>query len=55
MNKLLLKKDIIKIQNLDLEKIKDLVLYYQISSTTEDRKINKITKNIIFFLIKKNT
>ncbi len=44
MNKLLLKKDIIKIQNLDLEKIKDLVLYYQISSTTEDRTINKITK-----------
>ena len=29
-------------------------MYYQISSTTEDRKINKITlKNIIFFLIKK--
>ena len=50
MNKLLLKKDIIKIQNLDLEKIKDLVLYYQISSTTEDRKINKITKKYnIFF------
>ena len=50
MNKLLLKKDIIKIQNLDLEKIKDLVLYYQISSTTEDRTINKITKKYnIFF------
>ena len=50
MNKVLLKKDIIKIQNLDLEKIKDLVLYYQISSTTEDRKINKITKKYnIFF------
>ena len=50
MNKLLLKKDIIKIQNLDLKKIKDLVLYYQISSTTEDRTINKITKKYnIFF------
>ena len=50
MNKLLLKKDIIKIQNLDLEKIKDLVLYYQISSTTEDRTINKTTKKYnIFF------
>ena len=50
MNKLLLKKDIIKIQNLDLKKIKDLVLYYQISSTTDDRTINKITKKYnIFF------
>ncbi len=50
INKVLLEKDINKLKNLNLNRIKDLVSYYQIVETTEDRKTNKIKKNYnIFF------
>ena len=50
MNKVLLEKDINKLKNLNSNKIKDLVSYYQIIETTEDRKNNKLIKRYnIFF------
>ena len=50
MNKVLLEKDINKLKNLNSNKIKDLVSYYQIIETTEDRKTNKLIKKYnIFF------
>ena len=50
MNKVLLEKDINKLKNLNSNKIKDLVSYYQIIDTTEDQKNNKLIKKYnIFF------
>ena len=50
INKVLLEKDINKLKNLNLNRIKDLVSYYQVVESTEDRKTNKIKKNYnIFF------
>ena len=50
MNKVLLEKDINKLKNLNSNKIKDLVSYYQIIETTEDRINNKLIKKYnIFF------
>ncbi len=49
-NKVLLDKDIKKLKNLNSNEIKDLVSYYQIAETSEDRKTNKIKKKYnIFF------
>ena len=50
MNKVLLEKDINKLKNLNSNKIKDLVSYYQIIETKEDRINNKLIKKYnIFF------
>ena len=50
INKVLLEKDKSKIKNLNPNEIKDLVLYYQISDSIEDRTINKVIKKFnIFF------
>tara|TARA_Y100000591_G_C21740511_1_gene649088 strand:+ start:27 stop:1076 length:1050 start_codon:yes stop_codon:yes gene_type:complete len=50
MKKVLLEKDITKLKNLNSNKIKDLVSYYQIIETIEDRINNKLIKKYnIFF------
>ena len=50
INKVLLEKDMNKLKNLNSNKIKDLVSYYQIIETTEDRINNKLIKRYnIFF------
>ncbi len=50
LTKVLLEKDLNKLQNLDSKKVYDLVSYYQISDSTEDRILNKVTKKYnIFF------
>jgi len=50
MNRVLLDKDINKLKNLSSNKINDLVSYYQIIETAEDRISNKVIKKYnIFF------
>ena len=50
VNKVLLEKDINKLRNLNSDKIKDLVSYYQITETKEDQLKNKLIKKYnIFF------
>ena len=50
ISKVLMKKDLDKLNNLNSNKINDLVSYYQISESTEDRIANTVTKNYnIFF------
>ena len=44
MNKVLLERDKNKLKNLKSNEIKDLVSYYQITETTEDRMTNKLKK-----------
>ena len=50
VNKVLLEKDKNKLRNLNSDKIKDLVSYYQITETKEDQLKNKLIKKYnIFF------
>ena len=50
INKVLLEKDLKKLSNLNFNKIKDLVSYYQISESNEDRTSKKVLKKYnIFF------
>ena len=50
ISKVLMNKDLSKLKNLNSNRIKDLVSYYQISDSTEDRITNKVTKRYnIFF------
>ena len=50
INKVLLEKDLDKLKNLNSSKIKDLVSYYQISKTIENKSADKVTKSYnIFF------
>ena len=50
MNRVLLDKDVNKLKNLSLDKINNLVSYYQITETAEDRVSSKLIKKYnIFF------
>ena len=53
ISKVLMNKDLSKLKNLNSNRIKDLVSYYQISDSTEDRITNKVTKRYNIFLIRK--
>jgi hypothetical protein len=48
INKILLKKDIKKLQELNFIQIKELVTYYQVSNKIDDKNIEKIIFNISF-------
>ena len=48
IERILLKKDIKKVSNLDFAQIKELVSYYQIIEDNDNLKINKINYSILF-------
>ena len=48
INKILLKKDIKKLQELNFVQIKELVTYYQVTSKIDEKNIEKIIFNISF-------